>query len=252
MTRYAARLNGFAVMVMPIEFGMVAALERELRPLLRRSERIRTTPDFVFYELASAVIVCGGIGKAAAQRAASAIISAYRPQAVISVGFAGALHAQLKIGNVFIASEVLDVATGRRFRTETGEGLLATADKIAAQEQKRELARSTAWAVDMEAAGVAEIAQQHGTSFFAVKAISDESDFPMPAMNEFVNAAGKFRTAAFLTHVAVRPCMWRQVRQLARNSALAANALSEALDTLLAAGLVATTHRGDIVRQGSV
>jgi adenosylhomocysteine nucleosidase len=252
MTHYAARLNGFAVMATSIEFGMVAALQREVRPLLRRSERVRSTSDFVFYEIGSAVIVCGGIGKAAAQRAASAIISAYRPQAVISVGFAGALRAQLKTGNVFIASEVLDVATGRRFRTETGEGLLVTVDKIAAHEQKRELVKSTAWAVDMEAAAVAEIAQQHGTKFFAVKAISDESDFPMPAIDEFVNSAGKFRIAAFLMHVAVRPRMWRQVRQLARNSALAANVLSEALDTLLTAGLVATTHRGDIVRQGSV
>jgi adenosylhomocysteine nucleosidase len=239
-------------MATPIEFAIVAALDREVGPLLRRAERIRTVGDFVYYELHSAVIVCGGIGQAAARRAAEALIAEYLPGTIISTGFAGALQPQLKVGHVFIPAEILDVAGGRRFQTASGTGLLATVNGIAGEKKKRELQTTSAAAVDMEAAAIAEVAQQQRVKFLAIKAISDDLQFPMPAMERFVNGAGKFRTASFITHVALRPAMWRHVLHLARNSARAAKALSTALDTLLTDGFVPKTHIGDMVREGSV
>ena len=48
--------------------------------------------------------------------------------------------------------------------------------------------------VDMEGAAVAQVAKEHGLEFAAVKAISDDADFPMPPLNRFIDENGKFAT----------------------------------------------------------
>lgn len=235
-------------MVTSTKFGIVAALEREVRPLLRRCERIRSTPEFAFYEFPDAVIVCGGIGKAAAARAARAVLEAYRPATLVSVGFAGAVNSDLKVGDLLVPAAVLDLESGRNFKVEAGKGVLATAARIAGQKEKLKLNERAVNAVDMEAAAVAEVAQDQGVRFLALKAISDTADFAMPAMEQFVSPAGKFRLAGFLAHVALRPSMWPIVRKLASNAAQAARVLSDALDTLLRDGTIRKSQIGVIVR----
>lgn len=227
---------------------MVIAMESELRPLLRRALRVRSTPEFVFYEFANAAVVSGGIGKAAAARAAQAVLEDYGPSVLISAGFAGAAKSELKAGDLFIASEVLDATDGKRFSIAEADGTLVTLDRIANEEQKMQLAREGVSAVDMEAAAVAAVAERAGVGFLAVKAISDELDFAMPALDPFLSAGGKFRTSRFITHVALRPWLWRNLRKLAVNSARAADALSGALDTLLREGTIGKSQVGAIIR----
>jgi len=84
----------------------------------------------------------------------------------------------------------------------------------------------------MEAAAVAAVAQKRGIEFAAIKAISDEVDFVMPPVGEFVDQAGRFQTLRFAIYIAVRPKWWRAVKQLNSNSRLAAVKLSEALKHL--------------------
>jgi adenosylhomocysteine nucleosidase len=235
-------------MATPTKFGIVIAMEGELRPLLRRALRIRSTPQFVFYEFDNAAVVSGGIGRAAAGQAAQAVLQAYRPSVLISAGFAGAAKEGMRAGDLFIASEVLDARDGKRFAVGDADGLLVTLERIANREQKMQLAQAGAWAVDMEAAAVAAVAERAGVGFLAVKAISDELAFAMPAVERFVSAQGKFRTAYFITHVALRPWLWRNLRKLAVNSARAARALSGALDTLLREGTIGKSQIGAIVR----
>jgi hypothetical protein len=102
---------------------------------------------------------------------------------------------------------------------------------VAGAEQKGKLAKAyQARAVDMEAAGVFAAARAHGVTFGATKVISDEWDFEMPRMADFIDAAGRFKTASFVTHVALRPWLWKRVATLARNSSKAAKALGAHLE----------------------
>jgi hypothetical protein len=85
----------------------------------------------------------------------------------------------------------------------------------------------------MEAAAVADVARQARVPFFAVKAISDELEFPMPKMDQFVDAEGNFVTSRFVLHAALRPRLWPAVFQLARNSSRAAKALARVISALI-------------------
>jgi adenosylhomocysteine nucleosidase len=214
--------------------AMIAALEREVRPLVkgwRRVEREYEGWRFTFFESGQTVLVCGGIGAEAARRAAEAVIVLYRPELVQSVGFAGALDPALKVGEIFAPSRVVDAKDGSSNETGTGFGVLISAVAVAGVEEKARLAEAySAQAVDMEAAAVARAAQARGVRFMAVKAISDENNFVMPSLDRFVGGNGQFRTGRFVALTALRPWLWPRVIQLARNGAKASRALCAELE----------------------
>ena len=248
MMPWPAPWIGFAAMATSIKFGVVAAIERELRPLLRHSNRIRSTAGFAFFEFPSAVVVCGGIGKFAAGKAAQALVKTYHPGTLVSAGFAGAVQPELKVADLLLPAEILDADSGIKFATVAGEGILATITEVADRSHKAVLAASGVSAVDMEAAAVARVAHECSFRFLALKSISDEVNFTMPPMHRFLSPAGKFRTPSFLAYAAMRPAMWPNIRQLAANCTRAAVVLSDALDTLLREGIIGKTPIGAIVR----
>jgi adenosylhomocysteine nucleosidase len=222
------------VMSSSAQIAMVAALEREVRPLVkgwRRFEREHEGRCFKFFESGQTVVVCGGIGAEAARRVTEAVIALYMPELVLSVGFAGALDPAMKVGEIFSPSRVIDARDGSSVETAGGSGVLVSALTIASMEQKAKLAEAyAARAVDMEAAAVSRGAQARGVRFMAVKAISDESTFAMPPLDRFVNRDGHFRQGSFAASVVARPWLWSKVFQLAGNSAKASRALCVELD----------------------
>jgi adenosylhomocysteine nucleosidase len=214
--------------------AIVAALEREVSPLVKGWRRVKREHGgrwFKFFEDGQTVVVCGGIGAEAARRATEAALALYQPELVMSVGFAGGLDPALTVGTIFSPSRVIDARDGSRIEIPTGGGVLVSAAAVAGVEQKKKLAESYgAQAVDMEAAAVARGAQARGVRFMAVKAISDESDFAMPALDGFVGADAQFRTGSFAIFFAVRPWLWPQVVELARNGARASRSLCAELE----------------------
>jgi adenosylhomocysteine nucleosidase len=226
--------------------AIVAALEREVKGLIRNWSRIEREFEgrkWAFFERDELVVVCGGIGTECARRAAEAVIALYHPARVESVGFAGALDETLRVGEIFQPAEVIDARDGSRFETggfeagrlETddtqGEGRLVTFMAVAGAEQKAKLAQAyQARAVDMEAAAVLAAARAHGVAFGATKVISDELNFEMPGMADFIDVAGRFKTPSFVMYVALRPWLWKRVAMLARNSSKAAKALGAHLE----------------------
>ncbi|HUA17006.1 MAG TPA: hypothetical protein VMG31_17055 [Verrucomicrobiae bacterium] len=217
--------------------AIVAALEREVRPLVRRwqaVEREYSGRRFKFFAQEDAVVVCGGMGAEAGRRAAEAVIALYAPQIVYSAGFAGALDPELVAGAVMRPARVVNAGDGSSVRVNGGKGVLVTFGMVASAEQKANLRESfAAQAVDMEAAAVARAAEGRGIRFAAVKAISDGADFTFPAMQRFVDSAGKFSEARFAWYAAWRPWLWGRVMRMARDSSHAAEALCEQLQAIL-------------------
>jgi adenosylhomocysteine nucleosidase len=214
--------------------AIVAALEREVRPLIKKWRPVEREHDgrkYKFFENDRAVLVCSGMGPEAARRATEAIIKLYAPVLVQSAGFAGALDSTLKVGTVLTPICVIDAKDGSRIEAGVGHWVLVSVEQPASVKQKAKLAEAYwAHAVDMEAAAVARAAQAHDITFVGLKAISDEADFEMPPIERFIGADGQLRTAALTAYVAVRPWLWLRVFQLARNSSTAAAALCEWLE----------------------
>jgi adenosylhomocysteine nucleosidase len=117
----------------------------------------------------------------------------------------------LKVASVFTPNVVVGAVDGAEYRcaadpNHVSGGVLVSAAEIAGAEAKRELVnRFHGLVVDMEAAGVARVAQQEQIGFRCLKGISDEADFVMPPMGKFLNATGEFQTGKFASWVALRP-----------------------------------------------
>jgi len=189
----------------------------------------------VFFENENAVLLCGGIGHEAGKRAAEAVIEHAKPSLLMATGLAGGLKPEWTLGRTMVAAEVVDEATGRRFKTAYGEGTVVSSREIARADKKRELASHFgADVVDMEGAAVAEVAEAHGLPFLAVKAVSDEMDFELPPLQGFVGDDGRFQGARFGFWAAWHPRWWPAIAQLKRNSDRAAAALAVKLRGVIA------------------
>lgn len=222
----------------PVKVAIVAAMEREVSPLVKNwrvSETEHGGRRFRLFSKDETVLVCGGIGAAAARRAAEAVISLFQPAVVWSVGFAGALDPALRVGDVLQPRRIINYGDGSSTVLDDGEGVLVSFASIAMPAQKAKLRDSfAAQAVDMEAAAVARAAEARGIAFVAVKAISDESDFAFPEMEQFVDSNGQFSESRFALYAVLRPWLWPRVLRLARNGSHAAHALCNRLNLMIA------------------
>jgi len=218
--------------------AIVAALEREVRPLVRHwqvRKKEHAGREFRFYENREAVLVCGGIGPEAARRAAEAVIVLYSPELLYSVGYAGALDPALKVGDVLTPAHVINGSDGSSLDVSKGQGTLLSLSAVASVAQKSRLRESYgAQAIDMEASAVARAAEARGVGFRAIKVISDEFNFELPTDGRFVDAEGRFHQGGFALHVLVRPWLWLPVVHLASNGARATKALCSELRDILA------------------
>jgi adenosylhomocysteine nucleosidase len=214
--------------------AIVAALPREIQPLVRGWKEHRLPGNILAYTNDNAVVVCAGMG---AQRAVLAVQTAMQLKpvtALLSVGLAGACDPSLDVGAIVRAGEVIDVQTGERFSNSQFRQVVVSVASVAnVQEKQRLYATYYASAVDMEAAAVAHLAKAHGLYFQVTKAISDKADFEMGLMDRFVTADGQFREAAFAAHAILRPWLWKELISLALNSKRAIAALTVELKNQL-------------------
>jgi len=232
-----------------ITTAFIVAMPREVKPLLEQCERL-AVDDFMsvqepantlrhpqsVYRWKSSVVVCSGPGYKNAASAARQAIDRFAPEMVVSIGFAGALAPEIKVGEVFVPRHIVSERTASAFTSPRGRGSLVTADTVVGAERKRVLfTRFQAQAVDMEAAAVAAVAAAHDCEFLALKVISDELDTRIDFVEPFIRPEG-FRLGAFVAHLLLRPWLWPTVYRLYRDSCRAAENLSRAVRVFVIQG----------------
>lgn len=205
--------------------GIVAALPRELAPLVRGWRR---EGNVWFGNLGGreAIAICAGMGAAAATRACE-LLGRYAVDTLVSIGYAGSLSCGLRPPQACAVREVIDAATGERFAANADGQRLVTLDCVAGPEEKRLLAQAhEAVLVDMEAAAVARFARDHGLRFLCFKAVSDGPNEKLPDFARFTHSDGQLRLPALALWAAVHPQYWGALRRLGRNSTGAAAELA--------------------------
>ncbi len=226
--------------------GVIAAMPGELKPLVQGWEPLPVVGKGEAAWLSRAdgvecVAVYAGVGSEAAGRACDIAAQGGPLDALVSVGWAGALSCGIYPGNAYPVNEVIDARTEESFLTgfpldkETGVPLkLVTTDHIVQYAEKRRLAGlHKAVLVDMEAASVARFALSRHIPFYCLKAISDEIADILPDFGRYTGADGRLRVAALLGHVALRPKYWSAMLRIGQNAKSGARAVAGALPPLI-------------------
>jgi adenosylhomocysteine nucleosidase len=220
--------------------AIVAAMAREIRPLVRGWKREITPEGVTIYTCDRAIALYAGLGEQRAWLATTAALRLGPIRRIISAGWAGGLHEGIVPGGVWRVREVVNSATGEVLETTPANGIktvgvvLVTANTVTSAADKRRMRKMySADLVDMEASAVAEVARINRIPFSAIKAVSDAHDFDLPRMERFTTADGQFRHATFATYVALRPIWWKPVARLARDSGRAARNLASELERYL-------------------
>jgi nucleoside phosphorylase len=202
--------------------GVVTALASEARALGPSLPRGGTIP---LSELAllggGSLLAVSGIGRAAAEAAARALIES-GVSALITFGMAGGLDPALKPGSVVLPRELIS-SEGKRYaacqswregvasavsplRAVTEGNLLTSAYAIDTPAEKAAaFHRTGAVAVDMESAAVAEVAAQHNLPFIAARVIVDTAADRLPRAVVAASRGGRVHFGRLLAGMVLAP-----------------------------------------------
>ena len=236
--------------------AIIAAMPGELKPLVRGWQHTRSN-GVDLWRSDGCIAACAGTGVSAAAQAFTEAEKLGPIDKVISTGWAGALTENLKPGQAYRVSGVIDARTGERFfaqdvpenplfactpkythsaQRSNPDLWLVTSATVASKAEKQRLASTTpASLVDMEAAAIARLAAARGIPFYCVKGVSDGYRDQLPDFNRFISSAGRFQLARFVLFVLPRPCYWPALARMGENSKKAARAIAVSLLDLLAA-----------------
>lgn len=183
------------------------------------------------------LLAANGVGRDAVASGVRTLLSARPVDAVVSTGFAGALSAELGVGDAFLAETVMDgprrFRGGRPAQVPDGvrRGALVTVDRVVQSAQaKAELSVRGANAVDMESAAVAAVASEAGVPFYCLRVISDPANSDLPLdFNRALRRDGSFSAWSLAVQAALRPTAWNELLRLRRDANLAAASLAHCL-----------------------
>jgi adenosylhomocysteine nucleosidase len=215
--------------------AIIAAMPGELKPLIAGWPH-STRNGIHFWaqrnEEDEWIAACAGAGQSAATRAFAAIEDGGPIDLVFSIGWAGALRAEIATGSAHNMAGVIDVRTGERFRCDAGAGnlWLATSPKVADRAEKRRLAATyDAALVDMEAAAIARLAATREIPFYCIKGVSDGLNDRLPDFNSYLTPDGRFRLIPFTLLNLLRPWYWPSLLRMGENSKRASQSIVESL-----------------------
>lgn len=201
------------------------------------------------------LLVTSGMGLKRAAQAARALIKAANPQLLVSVGVAGAVNADLEIGDVVAARNtcLLDKGTPgpfqplahlsdaawqaavqalqpRRARLFPGIAVTTRGSQYI-QTQSGEMVNPV---LEMETMGIAQIAAEYGILLLSLRAISDGPRAPIPFnLEALMDEEYSLRMGEIIKAILAHPQMLPQFVRMGRNTTRAAETAAIALIAIL-------------------
>lgn len=210
----------------------------------------KTAPDTFFR---SVLMLETGVGAAAMERALRWCLSKprfgevlYRPSLLVSAGFSGALQPEQRVGDLVLATEVVD-QYGNRWPAihpdglsgcDIVEGRLITMPKLVGdpKEKWRLGQQSGAIAVDMESAVAARLCHEHNVPFACLRVISDDWQTTLsPHLVELLRQ-GRVSIPSLARRVLSHPKLIGELWRLGGQTRRASRNLLEPLSALLWSG----------------
>jgi nucleoside phosphorylase len=219
----------------PIPWILVAVARERLffRPKILQT----LAPNIRLAELEGHVFVVAETGMGAERVREALVWLADRSTCsrAVFAGFAGGLRADLGVGDLVWADEVV-AADGRRHHpsepppASARRGILRSCDRlVSSPAEKRRLAADGGDVVDMESAAFAAWCDAHSVRWSCVRAVSDAVDTTVPSeLFDLVSDRG-VSLARLARAIARRPSLVADLWTLGRSTRLAARNLSAAL-----------------------
>jgi adenosylhomocysteine nucleosidase len=215
----------------PAPILVVAALKYELEKLNHTEH-----PGLALLET--------GEGVANAERQLEAWLERQSARAVLSIGFAGALSAELRVGDLVVATSIqnsnaepdhdlLAAASRVQFDTPVRLGAALTSDVILWQAAQKTALSSSLGAneigfVDMESTAIASVCARRRVPFLIVRSITDllNEDLPLD-FNQCRDREGRVSPAKVLKAALLKPGSLSGLLELRKRSKLCADRMAE-------------------------
>jgi adenosylhomocysteine nucleosidase len=238
--------------------GLIAAMPQEIAPFLRRVGRYErfslgafSAYRFRQFELDCVLVRCG-VGLERAMSASRALILAARPDVLVSFGVAGTVRPGPQVGDVVSAAGVCllkDAADADSYlplaelslqaqklisealqprRARLFSGFILTTP--GSQELPALPAQVANPLLDMETAGVAQVAGENSVPLLGLRAVSDSVDQPLPFdPAKFYDEQQNLRVGRLIAAMIRRPHMLAQSMRFSQNVKRASENLAVAL-----------------------
>ena len=237
--------------------GLIAAMTQERDALLRWFkgwQRLAVGPlrghGWVISGM-TCLLVTSGMGLRQASQAARHLLEHSSPQLLISFGIAGAVNPDLEIGDVVLAQAVCRMEhgviealsplapwpeaareaaslalAGRGRRLLSGTAVTTGGSPV----MESQLGAMQHPVLEMETAGIAQVAAQAGIPLLSLRAISDGPRAPIPIdLGQVMDADANLRAGKLLREVIRDPGIILQSRRMLRNTRIAADNAALAL-----------------------
>jgi nucleoside phosphorylase len=262
-----------------MKLALFAAFPQELKHILKNVGSVIKIGDspfplFIAKQRACEIIaVQTGMHTVNIKSAFMHVRDKYRPDAVLSVGFCGALYSEARIGDLVWASQCLHIregetslpyshadmipipaGAGRKKIIETLQGQIKIQEgsfiTLSAWMPKSLLIRGTPRDIpfpvcDRETFHLAELSQQNRLPFFAIRSVTDRMDEDIaPQLFQVVDETGHYSVLRYLNVLIARPSLIFDSVKLGRNAARASRRLCQAVNALLKILSAHESHSG--------
>lgn len=237
--------------------GLIAAMAQESQALLRclqGRERIALASfrGFRFrLQDRNCLLLTSGMGLLRAAQGARTLLACADLSLLVSFGIAGAVEADLEVGDVVVPGKVCQLENGRpgplqplaalsgpaweasarRLQADGARLVVGTAVSTRGSQVVGQAIRELAHPVlEMETAAIARVAAERGIPLLSIRAISDGPRSPLPFDLEAVlDERYHFRIGRMALVVLRNPRILLRARQMMQNSRLAADHAARAL-----------------------
>jgi nucleoside phosphorylase len=237
--------------------GLIAAMPQESAALLRSIHGVERIALGLFsgkrFMLSghNYILVTSGMGIRRASQATCELIKISAPRLLISFGIAGAVEADMDIGDVIMVEAVCRLDQGivspllplNRWSDEAREAAAralggrgahlfrgTAITTRGAQIIENILKRMAHPVLEMETAGIAQVAEEEGIPFYSLRAISDGPRAPIPFdIGEIMDDDANLRASRILMAIVRHPRIIFQFSRLMHHTRLAADNAAIAL-----------------------
>ncbi len=220
----------------PFRVGVLTPMPSEQRPVVKAMSLQRADKEHLYRgNVGGAEVVSGrtGMGLSLAREATARLLDTVDVDHVMVVGIAGGMGPS-KVGDLLFPEVVVNKHTGAEFKPTplggiTSRGKLMSHDDFdMGPDAHRRYVDEGFIAVDMETAAVAEVCEQRGVSWSAVRVISDLVGVTPGDVIGLANPDGTPNVGASIRYLVTKPWRIPKLVRLAKESVQAANAAASA------------------------